>query len=84
MLSGVYQQVVKEALNLVTRVRHNGHPSYNSRFVSLGNGCDFPVRREHQLQTFTTQEAHGYESMGTTRSRSDKDGRQSTVTVNIP
>ncbi|XP_026332264.1 palmitoyltransferase ZDHHC15 isoform X3 [Hyposmocoma kahamanoa] len=37
-------------------------------FTSLGNGCDFPVRREHQLQTFTTQEAHGYESMGTTRS----------------
>ncbi|XP_063832404.1 palmitoyltransferase ZDHHC15B isoform X1 [Ostrinia nubilalis] len=38
-------------------------------FTSLGDGCEFPVRREHQLQTFTApQEAHGYESMGTTRS----------------
>ncbi|CAK1593978.1 unnamed protein product [Parnassius mnemosyne] len=37
-------------------------------FTSLGDGCEYPVRREHQLQTFTTQDAHGYESMGTTRS----------------
>ncbi|XP_038207156.1 palmitoyltransferase ZDHHC15-like isoform X1 [Zerene cesonia] len=38
-------------------------------FTSLGDGCEFPVRREHQLQTFTTpQETHGYESMGITRS----------------
>ncbi|XP_049885690.1 palmitoyltransferase ZDHHC20-B-like isoform X1 [Pectinophora gossypiella] len=39
-------------------------------FTSLGDGCDFPVRREHELQAFTTpqQEPHGYESMGTTRS----------------
>ncbi|XP_072933313.1 palmitoyltransferase ZDHHC2 isoform X4 [Epargyreus clarus] len=38
-------------------------------FTSLGDGCEFPVRREHRLQTFTTpQETHGYESMGTTRS----------------
>ncbi|KAG6448136.1 hypothetical protein O3G_MSEX005345 [Manduca sexta] len=41
-------------------------------FTSLGDGCEYPVRREHQLQTFTTpQETHGYESMGTTRSRSE-------------
>ncbi|XP_021195378.1 palmitoyltransferase ZDHHC15B isoform X1 [Helicoverpa armigera] len=41
-------------------------------FTSLGDGCEFPVRREHQLQTFTTaQETHGYESMGTTRSSSE-------------
>ncbi|KOB72128.1 Palmitoyltransferase [Operophtera brumata] len=39
-------------------------------FASIGDGCEYPVRMEHQLQTFTTpQEAHnGYESMGTTRS----------------
>ncbi|KAF9416390.1 hypothetical protein HW555_006237 [Spodoptera exigua] len=41
-------------------------------FTSLGDGCEFPVRREHQLQTFTTpQETHGYESMGTTRSSTE-------------
>ncbi|KPI94259.1 Palmitoyltransferase ZDHHC2 [Papilio xuthus] len=37
-------------------------------FTSNGDGCEFPVRREHQLQTFAPQDAHGYESMGTTRS----------------
>ncbi|CAG9568094.1 unnamed protein product [Danaus chrysippus] len=38
-------------------------------FTSLGDGCEYPVRREHQLQTFTTpQDGGGYESMGTTRS----------------
>ncbi|XP_063636293.1 palmitoyltransferase ZDHHC20-B-like isoform X1 [Cydia splendana] len=36
-------------------------------FTSLGDGCDFPVRREHQLQTFTTPQ-ESYDSMGTTRS----------------
>ncbi|KAG6448133.1 hypothetical protein O3G_MSEX005345 [Manduca sexta] len=31
-------------------------------FTSLGDGCEYPVRREHQLQTFTTpQETHGVE-----------------------
>ncbi|XP_050680527.1 palmitoyltransferase ZDHHC2-like isoform X1 [Leptidea sinapis] len=31
-------------------------------FTSLGDGCEYPVRREHQLQTFTTaQETHGLE-----------------------
>ncbi|KAJ2954740.1 hypothetical protein O0L34_g3043 [Tuta absoluta] len=42
-------------------------------FSSLGDGCTFPVRREHELQAFSTPhmpppEPHGYESMGTTRS----------------
>ncbi|XP_037867921.1 palmitoyltransferase ZDHHC20-B isoform X4 [Bombyx mori] len=38
-------------------------------FTSLGDGCEYPVRREHQLQTFTSpQDTHGYESMGITRS----------------
>ncbi|CAF4880273.1 unnamed protein product [Pieris macdunnoughi] len=38
-------------------------------FTSLGDGCEYPVRREHQLQTFTTApDGLGYESMGTTRS----------------
>ncbi|XP_059051661.1 palmitoyltransferase ZDHHC15B-like isoform X1 [Achroia grisella] len=41
-------------------------------FTSLGDGCEFPVRREHQLQTFTTpQETNGYESMGITRSSAE-------------
>ncbi|XP_037962479.2 palmitoyltransferase ZDHHC20-B isoform X3 [Plutella xylostella] len=39
-------------------------------FTSRGDGLEFPVRSEHQLETFTVQqEPHGYESMGTTRSR---------------
>ncbi|CAG9112817.1 unnamed protein product [Plutella xylostella] len=38
-------------------------------FTSRGDGLEFPVRSEHQLETFTVQqEPHGYESMGTTRS----------------
>ncbi|KAI5644892.1 DHHC palmitoyltransferase domain-containing protein [Phthorimaea operculella] len=47
-------------------------------FSSLGDGCTFPVRREHELQAFSVPHAHahappatephGYESMGTTRS----------------
>lgn len=42
-------------------------------FTSLGDGCVYPVRREHQLQTFTAppQDVGGYESMGTTRSGSE-------------
>ncbi|XP_032522363.1 palmitoyltransferase ZDHHC2-like isoform X2 [Danaus plexippus] len=41
----------------------------SGRVASLGDGCEYPVRREHQLQTFTTpQDGGGYESMGTTRS----------------
>ncbi|XP_014357163.2 palmitoyltransferase ZDHHC15B isoform X1 [Papilio machaon] len=42
-------------------------------FTSNGDGCEFPVRREHQLQTFAPQDAHGYESMGTTRSSVEGD-----------
>ncbi|XP_047537497.1 palmitoyltransferase ZDHHC2 isoform X3 [Vanessa atalanta] len=38
-------------------------------FTSLGDGCEYPVRREHQLQTFSApQDALGYDSMGITRS----------------
>ncbi|CAH2229201.1 jg1868 [Pararge aegeria aegeria] len=37
-------------------------------FTSAGDGCDFPVRREHQLQTFIAPPDHSYDAMGTTRS----------------
>ncbi|XP_041982674.1 palmitoyltransferase ZDHHC15B-like isoform X2 [Aricia agestis] len=37
-------------------------------FTSVGNGCEYPVRREHQLQTFAAAADARYESMGTTRS----------------
>uniref|UniRef100_S4PEB8 Palmitoyltransferase ZDHHC2 n=1 Tax=Pararge aegeria TaxID=116150 RepID=S4PEB8_9NEOP len=43
-------------------------------FTSAGDGCDFPVRREHQLQTFIAPPDHSYDAMGTTRSRSEQDG----------
>lgn len=63
-------------------VRHKIRPHYSlwmRNFASIGDGCEYPVRMEHQLQTFTTpQEAHnGYESMGTTRSRSESESRDS-------
>ncbi|KAI8437533.1 hypothetical protein MSG28_011836 [Choristoneura fumiferana] len=45
-------------------------------FTSLGDGCEFPVRREHQLQTFTAPQEHNYDSMGTTRSRLEKNKSQ--------
>ncbi|XP_045779032.1 palmitoyltransferase ZDHHC15B-like isoform X1 [Maniola jurtina] len=36
-------------------------------FTSAGDGCEFPVRREHQLQPFSAPPDHGYDAMGTTR-----------------
>lgn len=53
-------------------------------FSSLGDGSEYPVRREHQLQTFTTTHESHYESMGTTRSRSEAHTEQLVDSRHIP